>query len=129
MHRFNSPSAPECVAACSAVGRSIEVFPRQGGTHRGEPAGHIFLLGQERECSRLHAMHPSSSPSTARRSSLLAIVSFAATTLPLLGAGCATEVPAGRARFACYDVRGRLADTVVTQAECELRNWEWRERP
>jgi hypothetical protein len=73
-------------------------------------------------------MHHSTSASTARLSQL-AILSFAATALSLLGAGCATEAPAGRARFACYDVRGRVADTVVTKAECELRNWEWRERP
>jgi hypothetical protein len=74
-------------------------------------------------------MHDSSSPSTARRLSQLTILSFAATALALLGAGCATEAPAGRARFACYDARGHLADTVITKAECELRNWEWRERP
>jgi len=74
-------------------------------------------------------MDHASSPSTAHRLSQLTVLAFAAMALALLGAGCATEAPTGRARFACYDVRGRLADTVVTRAECELRNWEWRERP
>jgi hypothetical protein len=54
-------------------------------------------------------------------------VGFAAVVLPLLGTGCATTPPAGQTRFACYDVRGRIEPTIVTKAECELREWEWRE--
>jgi hypothetical protein len=53
----------------------------------------------------------------------------AASVLPLLGTACATTAPSGQARFACYDVRGRIEPTIVTKAECELREWEWRERP
>lgn len=43
-------------------------------------------------------------------------------------AACETpQARSERARFACYDARGRYAATITTQAECELRNWTWRE--
>lgn len=56
-----------------------------------------------------------------------AVFAFAVFSL-LVVAGCAT--PPGnseRARFACYDARGRFAATVTTQGECERRFWTWRE--
>ncbi len=54
------------------------------------------------------------------------VLLFAVSSLLFL-AGCATpETRAERARFACYDARGRFAATVTTQAECELRFWTWR---
>jgi hypothetical protein len=49
--------------------------------------------------------------------------------LPLLGTGCSTEAPAGRPRFACYDVRGNLVSSITNKGECDARDWEWRERP
>ena len=52
---------------------------------------------------------------------------LAAMLLPLLGTGCATAGSAGKARFGCYDLRGRLEPTIVTKSECEVRDWEWRE--
>jgi hypothetical protein len=67
------------------------------------------------------------SQSAARLSNRRAVLGFAVAVLPLLGAGCATTPPAGQTRFACYDVRGRPEPTIVTKAECELREWEWRE--
>ncbi|HMN74613.1 MAG TPA: hypothetical protein PKC97_00990 [Burkholderiaceae bacterium] len=43
-------------------------------------------------------------------------------------AGCETpQARSERARFACYDARGRYAATIVTQGECERRFWTWRE--
>lgn len=53
----------------------------------------------------------------------------AAALVPLIGVGCTSAPPADRPRFDCYDVRGRIEPTIVTQAECEVRNWFWRERP
>jgi hypothetical protein len=49
--------------------------------------------------------------------------------LIVLAAGCTTAAPAGKPQFACYDVRGRLADGVTNKGECDARDWEWRERP
>jgi len=56
---------------------------------------------------------------------LKTVLLFAMSSLLLL-AGCATpDTRAERARFACYDARGRFAATITTQAECELRLWTW----
>jgi hypothetical protein len=58
---------------------------------------------------------------------LKTVLLFAMSSLLLLS-GCATpDTRAERARFACYDARGRFAATVTTQAECERRFWTWRE--
>ncbi len=63
------------------------------------------------------------------RSKRVAALWLAAMALPPLGTGCTTAAPAGQTRFACYDVRGRLEATITTKAECEVRDWQWRERP
>lgn len=45
-----------------------------------------------------------------------------------VAAGCAAPSEnSERARFACYDARGRYAATVTTQGECERRFWTWRQ--
>jgi hypothetical protein len=55
------------------------------------------------------------------------VLLFAFSSLLFL-AGCATPQTQGeRARFACYDARGRFAATVTTQGECERRFWTWRQ--
>jgi hypothetical protein len=74
-------------------------------------------------------MHRTSSPLAARRRSKRpAALWLAVLALPLLGAGCTTTAPEDRTRFACYDVRGRIEPTIATRAECERREWNWRER-
>jgi hypothetical protein len=75
-------------------------------------------------------MHRSlSNPPARRRSQRPAALWLAALALPLLGAGCSTAGPAGNARFGCYDFRGRLEPTITNKAECDFRDWAWRERP
>ncbi len=75
-------------------------------------------------------MHRTPPLSAARRDSKRAAALWlVAMALPLLGSGCTTATPAGQTRHACYDLRGRLESTVATKAECEFRDWEWRERP
>lgn len=54
----------------------------------------------------------------------------ASSLLSLLLAGGCGAVPQGSgARYACYDFAGRLVVTVNTKAECEFRDWDWREKP
>jgi len=55
------------------------------------------------------------------------VISSSLIALALLAACATPQARSERARFACYDARGRYAATITTQAECELRNWTWRE--
>lgn len=78
---------------------------------------------------RLPAMQCAPSQTATRLAKRCAVLCLAAMVLPLLATGCTTAAPTGQTRFACYDVRGRLEPTIVTKSECEVREWEWRERP
>jgi len=72
---------------------------------------------------------PSTQPTSTRCNVSMRTAALWLAALALLGAGCATADPGNRPRFACYDLRGRVEATITTRAECELRDWEWRERP
>ena len=48
---------------------------------------------------------------------------------PCSAAAAAPAGPAGNARYGCYDFRGRLEPTITNKAECDFRDWAWRERP
>ena len=75
-------------------------------------------------------MHCTPSPSTPRRLSKRAGARWLAViALSLLDTGCTTAAPAGKTRFACYDVRGRLVESITHKGECEAHDWEWRQHP
>jgi hypothetical protein len=76
-------------------------------------------------------MHRVSSSLSVRRFVKRAAVPWlAAMLLPMFVAGCTTAAPAPseQPRFGCYDVHGRLEPFTITKADCDVLNWEWRER-
>jgi hypothetical protein len=72
-------------------------------------------------------MHYVLLPSAVRRVSKCATALWlTAIALPVFGPGCTTTAPIHKPAFACYDVFGRQAPTIVTKAECDSYTWQWR---